>query len=646
MCGITGFIDAACRLGEQDLLRRVTAMSDRIAHRGPDDSGAFADSRVGVALASRRLAIQDLGSEGHQPMTSADGRYVMVYNGEVYNFLELRAELEEEGVGGWRGRSDTEVLLAAFVRYGIVGALERCDGMFAFAAWDRERRVLILGRDRMGEKPLYYGWVGNTLLFASELKAMAAHPAWLPTIDRAALAAFMQYSYVPTPLSIYEGIRKLPPGHIVEFAVGALVPGNLPAAAPYWDSRTVAERAVREPFEGTEDEAVDTLERLLAQSVRRRLIADVPLGVFLSGGIDSSTVAAMMCRVSDRPVHSFTVGFDDQRYDESRTAEAIARRLGTVHTSIEADGEAPLRLVDEMPEVYDEPFADVSQLPTLLLARLTRRHVTTVLSGDGGDELFAGYPRYGAAAARWRSTVVRSAMVRKLGRRLAGCAMLGWFDRLRDPKGRPVRIGDKLWRRLVDLGADAPEALYEGFVSRWRTAVTPTERIAVGYYARPEFWPDLGAPEARMMYADAMTYLPDDLLVKIDRATMAVGLEGRAPFLAPEVVAFAWRLPVGMKLRGGTTKWLLRRLLARYLPQEIVAGPKRGFEPPLADWLRGPLRDWAEDLLAPGALAAGGMLDPVPVRQVWEEHLKGYRDWRFELWNVLMFQAWRRRWMV
>ena len=400
MCGIAGFIQATRSSGEAELNRLVAAMSERILHRGPDDDGTYVEPASGLALAARRLAIQDLSAEGHQPMTSADGRYVIVYNGEIYNFVELRRTLEAEGVSGWRGGSDTEVLLAAISHWGIEAALERFDGMFAFALWNRETRRLTLARDRMGEKPLYYGWSGPVLLFGSELKALAAHPNWAKGIDAQALAAFMRYAYVPAPLSIHEGIFKLAPGHLVTFEVDGLAPGRLPEPRSYWSARDVAERAAADPFQGSPEAAVEELDRLLTRSVERRMVADVPLGVFLSGGIDSSTVTALMQKVSGRPVHSFTVGFDDPRYDESEHAAAVARHLGTDHTELKADAEAPLGLVERMPQVYDEPFADVSQLPTLLLAQLTRRHVTTALSGDGGDELFAGYPRYQAAAAR------------------------------------------------------------------------------------------------------------------------------------------------------------------------------------------------------------------------------------------------------
>ena len=640
MCGIAGLLELTRRRDAAELARLAATMAARLVHRGPDDAGAWSDGEGGIGLGFQRLAILDLGPEGHQPMASADGRWVIVLNGEIYNFRELRMELEAHGTEGWRGGSDTEVALAAISRWGVTKALEHFDGMFAFALWDAAERVLYLARDRMGEKPLYYGRVGGAMLFASELKALTAHPDWQGQIDREAVAAYMRYGFVPAPLSIYAGIAKLPPGHLLRVDAARFDSGTLPKPVPYWDAQALASRGFAAPFAGTGREALDRLDTLLSRSVRRRMIADVPLGAFLSGGVDSSLIAALMQAESDRPVQTYTVGFDDPRFDESEDAAAVAAHLGTDHTAMTVSADAPLALVERMPDVYDEPFGDASQLPTLLLCEMTRRHVTTALSGDGGDELFGGYPRYASAARQWmRHTPV----MRGIAAMGTGLLPFGQFNRLQR-KGRPLRLGDKLHRHLADVATPSAEALYERYISRWPVAHPPVPLGSAAYFDRFERWPEGGALFKRFMHADAMLYLPDDLLVKIDRASMAVGLETRAPLLSHEVVEFAWSLPLSLLIRSGRGKALLRALLYRYVPRDIVDRPKQGFEPPLGEWLRGPLRDWAEPLLAPQALAP--WLDPRPVRSAWAEHLAGHRDRRFDLWTVLMFQAWRQRWQA
>ncbi len=644
MCGIAGYVDPDRSDGPRKLKSVAAGMAARLVHRGPDDRGSFVDADVGLGIAFRRLSIQDLGVDGRQPMRSADGRYVIAYNGEVYNFRELRDSLVADGVDGWRGGSDTEVMLAAISRHGLERAVQRFDGMFAFALWDTRERTLTLVRDRMGEKPLYYGWSGSVFLFASELKALTAHPGWASAIDKDALAAYMHYSYVPAPRSIYQGIFKLPPGHTLTLKLDRLQPGHLPRAAPYWNARTITQSAAENPFQGSAADAVDELDRLLTRSIGRRLIADVPLGTFLSGGIDSSTVTALAQKLSDRPINSFTIGFDDPRHDESPHAASVARHLGTNHTELRADPKAILDLVEPLPEVYDEPFADVSQLPTLLLARLTRKHVTVALSGDGGDELFAGYARYRTAAARWRRASRLPAPVRSVLRRAPTVLPLSALNRLTSIGSKPARLGDKLYRMLTNYGARSPEQVHQGVMSRWRLATPPMPAPAVGFFSDPNAALSLADPAARMMYADAVSYLPDDLLVKIDRATMSVGLEGRAPLLDHDIVAFAWGLPLEMKVQNGVTKWALREVLCRYVPRALIDRPKQGFEPPLGDWLRGPLRDWAENLLQPARLAESGLTHTSVVRAVWDEHQRGVRNWPFELWNVLMYQAWRQAW--
>ncbi len=646
MCGIVGFVDAPPRRTAEEMASVVQRMARRLAHRGPDDEGALVDAPTGLAFGFRRLAIQDLSANGNQPMTSANGRYVIVYNGETYNFRELKEDLQRSGYRSWRGSSDTEVLLAAISRIGVAGLLDRCDGMFAFALWDRQARRLHLARDRMGEKPLYYGWAGSTLMFASELKALVEHPSWIGEIDRTAVSAFMRYSHVPAPMSIYTGIGKLPAGHWVSFDLGNLVPGVLPSPRPYWDARAVAERAAAEPFAGDLDDAADALDRILTRSVSRRMVADVPLGAFLSGGIDSSTVVALMQKVANRPVKTFTIGFGGSRYDESEAARAIAQHIGTDHTELHAEADAPLEAVSRLARIYDEPFADKSQLPTILLTALTRKHVTTALSGDGGDELFGGYPRFRTAAETWSSLSRLSAFSRGAARWAREHVPLRLLNTLSSVGGTPGRLGDKLLRLLSDANDRSPEQVLARAHSRWRTVDTPVEPFGGGYFADSEAWPDLADVEARLMYADAVTFLPDDILVKMDRASMAVALEARAPLLSREVIEFAWSLPTAFRTgeAKGESKRVLRRLVSRYVPHELIDRPKQGFEPPLADWLRGPLRDWADSLLQPDVLAADGLLRPAPVLAAWQEHCRGQRDRNGDLWPVLMFQAWRAEW--
>lgn len=610
------------------------SMADTMRHRGPDDSGVWAAPESGVALSFRRLAIQDLSKDGAQPMASHSGRYMLVYNGEVYNFLELRRELDEISGRNWRGRSDTEVMLAAFEEWGVDGALGRFDGMFAIALWDNQARTLNLIRDRMGEKPLYFGWAGDTFVFASELKAIAAHPDFEARIDPRAVAGLMRYSYIPAPVSIYQGVEKLPPGGIVTVPVAS--DGKL-SRRRYWDPVTECESV--EPFEGDEAAASRELERLMSRSISRRMLADVPLGAFLSGGIDSATVVSLMRATSDRPPRTFTIGFRDPRFDEAPMARDVARHLGTDHAEVYVDPADSLAMVERMPLVYDEPFADISQLPTLLLCHLTREHVTTALTGDGGDELFAGYPRYGKAVSQWRDD-------RPMSRGMMSAVPFGALNLISSGFGRPGRLGDKIWRKMVDRTKPSIELLYEGYMSRWRVVDRPAADPDVGYFVEGTRRPDVDDDFLRLMIADAATYLPDDLLVKVDRASMAASLETRAPLLNHDIVRFAWSLPTRYKLRDGKAKRVLRSVLDRHVPTALTDRPKRGFEPPLADWLRGPLRDWAQALLSSDRLLADDLLDPEPIRAAWEEHLKGQRNWHFELWNVLMLQSWRETWKV
>mgnify|MGYP001600720571 CR=1 FL=1 len=642
MCGFAGFLDSPARFTDncEEVARR---MAERIAHRGPDDSGTWCDAEAGIAFGHRRLSIIDLSSAGHQPMPSPNGRFVLAYNGEIYNHLDLRRQLEAQGAApAWRGHSDTETLLACIEAWGIEHSLRASVGMFAFALWDRADRALVLARDRMGEKPLYYGWQGDTLLFGSELKALRAHPAFNAAVDRGALALLLRHNYVPAPYSIYQGIGKLPPGTWVRIVAGQ----RDIRPTPYWSLAEVAEHGVANPFDGSENEALDELERLLGNSVKGQMLSDVPLGALLSGGIDSSTITALMQAGSARPVRTFTIGFEERAHDEANHARAVAAHLGTEHTELRLGAADSLQLIPQLPAMYDEPFADSSQLPTHLVMKLARRSVTVALSGDAGDEIFGGYNRYFLGPKVWR----RIGWLPPPARRALGAAMLALpapaVNRLAGPFARRVGIalpGDKMHKlglRMRTVGS--MDDLYASLVTEWPHA----ERMVVDGRIPPNLvddrdrWPKLADPVARMMAMDALTYLPDDILAKVDRASMAVSLETRAPFLDRDVIAFGWSLPMSMKIRGGKGKWLLRRLLDRHVPRALIDRPKMGFGIPLDDWLRGPLREWAESLLSAERLRREGYFDPRPIRETWERHVQGNGSFGYRLWSVLMFQAW------
>jgi len=639
MCGIAGCWEGGGAPADA-LAARALAMADALAHRGPDDRGAWVDAPAGVALGFRRLAILDLSPQGRQPMVSADGRYTVVFNGEIYNWADLRDELERTGAApAWRGHSDTEIMLAAISHWGLDTALRRMTGMFAIALWDARERMLHLVRDRMGEKPLYYGVMGGMLLFGSELKALRAHPAFAGEIDGASVAALMRFAYIPAPRSIFRGIRKLPAGNLVSFRS----PGDAVAPRPYWTLRGAIERGLEQPFAGGDGEAADELERLLRDATARQMVADVPLGAFLSGGVDSSTVVALMQAQSTRPVKTFTIGFREDDYNEAPYAKAVAQHLGTDHTELYLSPGEAMAAIPDVTRFYDEPFADSSQIPTYLVSRLARTAVTVSLSGDGGDELFGGYNRYFWGASIWR----RLGWMPRGARRAAAGALTAvsppTWDRVFGAAGPvlPARMrqpaaGDKLHKLARAIDVASPEELYTVLVSHW------TEESLVDA-ARLDFdlpLDQLATPPERMMACDAATYLPDDILVKVDRATMAVSLESRIPLLDHRVVEFAWRLPIALKLRDGAGKWLLRQVLYRHVPRALIDRQKMGFSLPLDAWLRGPLRDWGEALLDEQRLAREGFLDPKPVRARWQEHLSGRRNWQHPLWIVLMFQAW------
>ena len=664
MCGIAGWLTAS-GAGTEELEAAVRRMTAVLVHRGPDDGGFWVDGSAGVALGHRRLSILDLSPAGHQPMHSVCGRYTIVFNGEVYNYRALRAELDAAGAAArWRGRSDTEVVLAAVAHWGLPGTLARTVGMFAFGLWDAETRSLCLARDRLGEKPLYYGWVGGGIVFASELKAFRAHPAWQGEPNRDALALYLRHAYVPAPYSAYRDVFKLPAGTWLRVDVAGAracpwpdgVPPTPPSEAPglvlapYWSARKAAERVLTEPFSGDEGEAAEEVERVLAEAVSLQMVADVPVGAFLSGGVDSSLVVALMQAQSAHPVRTFTIGFREETYNEAEHARAVARHLGTDHTDLYVAPSEAMAVIPSMPDIYDEPFADSSQLPTLLVSRLARSAVKVSLSGDGGDELFGGYYRYAWGQRLWTGLGwVPRPLRAGLGRLVRSVPPHAW-DRLYASVRAliPQRLaasnpGDKLHKLAEILGVEGPDALYYGLVSLWRSpeqVMRPGGREPPTVLTRPAEWPGLPDFSLRMAYLDLLSYLPDDLLVKLDRAAMSVSLESRVPLLDHRVVELALRMPVGLRMRHGQGKWLLRRVLYRYVPPALVERPKMGFGVPIGEWLRGPLRDWAESLLARNRLEAGGLLHPVPIRAYWEEHLAGRRNWAYRLWTVLMLQAW------
>ena len=648
MCGTAGFIATASLADAEALRARGRAMADAIFHRGPDDGDVWIDADAGVALAHRRLSILDLSPAGHQPMQSACARYVVTYNGEIYNWIELRGELEAAGQAlAWRGHSDTEVLLAGIVAWGLEATLRRARGMFALALWDRAGKTLTLARDRIGEKPLYYGRVGGGFAFGSELKALRALPSSRFDTDPGALALMLRYGYVPAPYSIYRGIFKLPPGTLLRVTAD----GRFGDPEPWWRFAEVAQEGSANRLALSDGEALDELEAVLGAAIGEQMVADVPLGALLSGGLDSSTVVALMQARSTRPVRTFTIGFAEGDYDEAAHAKAVARHLGTEHTELHVDPAQARDIIPRLPDIYDEPFADSSQIPTALVCALTRQHVTVCLSGDAGDELFAGYNRYFWATSLWRllgrvPPGLRRALAGGLSAVPAGAwnGVFGALGPLLPARLRVSNPGDKLHKLAEVMGAPSPEALYRELVSQWRGAL-PLRGVfePPTLVAAPGRWPALPGFAERMMAVDTLTYLPDDILVKVDRAAMAASLETRVPFLDARVIAFAWRLPFHQKVRDGQGKWLLRQLLYRHVPRELVERPKQGFGVPIEHWLRGPLRDWAEDLLSPAALAADGLLDPVPIRAMWQLHLSG-RNVQYASWNVLMYQAWRRRW--
>ena len=618
MCGFAGFLDTRGTLDASGRRGTARAMASALVARGPDDGGIFLDPDRPLTLAFRRLAIVDLSPAGHQPMISACNRFVLAYNGEIYNFEELRAALDAEQPIAWRGRSDSEVLLEALARWGMAATLPKLDGMFAFALWDRATGSLSLARDRFGEKPLLYGWQGGTFLFGSTLHALAAHPGMRADIDRRAVTAFFRRGFIPAPLTIRFGIAKLMPGSWIEIGSGTC-PGEMPPPAVWFDTLAEAEGAAG-TFEGSQAEALDRLEALIDGSVGRRLRADVTLGVFLSGGIDSSTIAASAARLSPGRVRTFTISFPGAPDDEAPYARKVSEHLETDHTEACVTEAEALAALDDMAATYDEPFADPSALPSMVLCRHARTAATVALSGDGGDEFFGGYPRYAEAAQDLKRALARPAWQRAAARTCTGLLPAG-----------------ALKKAAARASICTPQEAYMPYLARWRWTL-PLE----GHWEPPHWQPSPLAPAARFMAADAAEYLPDNLQTKMDRASMATGFEVRAPLLNHAIARFAWSLPLDWRIHpheGG--KQLLRRLLARRIPPALFERPNQGFYQPLPAWLRADLRDWAEDLLSEHSLAASGLVDPATVRAAWRDHQRG-RNRALDLWTVLMFQLWLR----
>lgn len=647
MCGLTGIALFTSRT--ENLKINLVKMVHQIKHRGPDAECIWLNEFEGIALGHRRLAIVDLSSSGLQPMHSASGRWVLAFNGEIYNHHQLRAELNRSAYStNWRGHSDTETLLAGFEAWGISATIKKCVGMFVMAVWCRQTQSLTLVRDRLGEKPLYYGWQGQgsqaVFLFGSELKALRAHPSFAAEIDTQALGSYMQNMAVAGTRSIYKGIHKVPPGTILTLSRQ----NPDPVVTRYWSVEQAAAQGVANRFSGTTTQAVDALEALLKDAVAQQMMADVPLGAFLSGGVDSSTIVALMQAQSVRPVKTFSIGFYEQAYNEAEHAKAVASHLGTDHTDLYVTAQQAMDVIPRLPRLYDEPFADSSQIPTFLVSQMTGQHVKVALSGDAGDELFAGYNRYELTATLWPKLVGMPQPLRQFAAwgltRFAPDTLNRWASHTPLAK-RWANLGDKLHKGAGVMGAASVAELYQGMVALgWPQSSALVRGLVAD--ANALHMPDLpGLSDVeRMMAFDLMNYLPDDILTKVDRAAMGVSLETRVPFLDHRVVEFAWRLPMDYKLRRENgrfvTKWALRQVLYRHVPQALIERPKVGFGVPLEHWLRGPLRDWAEDLLSEVRIKRDGYLNPGPVRQRWHEHLSGKRNWQHSVWCVLMFQAW------
>ncbi|NTU72777.1 asparagine synthase (glutamine-hydrolyzing) [Candidatus Roizmanbacteria bacterium] len=646
MCGLTGYWSPKTLLEPSSI---IESMTQTLFHRGPDAGSTWFDVSAGIAFGHRRLAVLELSENGAQPMHSACRQYVLIFNGEIYNHLSLRAELSKQGIVlQWRGHSDTETLLACFSAWGVKHTLQRCVGMFAFALWDKKERSITIARDRFGEKPLYYGWVGSgceqTFVFSSELKALRAHPCFNNPVNRGALSLYLMHCVVPAPHSIYENIFKLLPGAILTLSYDDFAERAV-HTEPYWKLTDVVHQGMVDPVR-CEKDALSLLDSTLRESVALQAEADVPLGAFLSGGVDSSTIVAMMQVQSDRPVQTFTVGFDEAGFDESPHALAVAKHLGTDHHEIRVTSKDARDVIPLLPRLYDEPFSDSSQIPTYLVCKAARQNVTVVLSGDAGDELFGGYNRYFWAGSIWNKIAwVPPAMRQVFGQMIQQLPIETWDQIGNKMPGMHgiARLGDKAHKLAYRMKTvKSLDDLYKSLVTEWPANfdLVKGNKPLASQLDNQDLVSGLSDAEHRMMLWDSLTYLPDDILTKVDRAAMGVSLETRVPFLDHRVAELAWRLPLNMKIRDGVGKWALRQVLYNYVPRELIERPKAGFSIPVGQWLRGPLRDWAEALLDAKRLEKEGYLNPAPIREIWLQHLSGRYDWTVRLWSVLMFQAW------
>lgn len=648
MCGIVGFRQNPS--SNIDIRSCITQMNDALYHRGPDAGDSWLDDNIGLALGHRRLAILELSPAGAQPMHSTCGRYVVVFNGEIYNHLQLRKQLNQEGfLIEWKGHSDTETMLACFVAWGIERTLQSMVGMFAIALWDKQTKLLTLAKDRMGEKPLYWGWQGDSLFFSSELKALKAHPTFKADIDRDSITLLLRHNCIPAPYSIYKDIEKLPPGCWLQLPLAEMQVARTVRPKTYWSFNNVVETGLDNPFTGSSEQAIDVLESALMESIASQMQSDVPLGAFLSGGIDSSAVVALMQAQSERPIKTFTIGFDEKGYDEAIHAKEVATHIGTEHTELYITPKDALSVIPKLSSIYCEPFSDSSQIPTFLVSQLASQHVKVALSGDGGDELFGGYNRYLMAQKVWNKN-------RKLPRpmrRLASTTLTAFAPKSWDAMFKtlnpiiPKRLqlsapGDKAHKLAGVLNIDSEQEFYQSLTSHWHKP----EQLVIGatepktLISDISCWPKTDGFQHAMMAMDAQTYMADDILVKVDRAAMANSLETRVPMLDHRIVELAWKMPLDYKIRHGEGKWLLKQVLFRHVPRQLIERPKMGFAIPLHDWLRGSLRDWAEALLDEKLLIQQGYFHPTPIRMMWKEHLSGKYNHQDQLWNILMFQAW------